>query len=260
MMSQFTASPFHGTARGGLREWRSLGPVCMLLLALGGCGVEPEPTPFFPIEPGRSWSYRVTTEHGESVKTSTYSASTFSPDIAADSVPDAPPRPYWAKRDSNGTEFYFALTENGVERFAKRRVVDFVPMADLPRRPVLPVPARTGAVWAIDSVAYLVGKTGVYGDHTETSWPVRLTFTINAIDAEITTPAGTFSQCLEVEGSGKIELYLDGRRGFVEVPIVQREWYAPGVGLVRLERTEDVAESDRYFGGRRVFELTRFSD
>lgn len=234
--------------------------VMVALLVLAACSGDAGPTPFFPLTPGLSWSYRVTTVHGSEVTVSTYFARSFTPEHSLDSVPDAPPRPYWAKRDSNGTEFFFAKSDEGVERFAKRRIVDFAPLPDLPRRPILPVPVREGAVWAADSQAFLVGKTGVYGDHTESSWPVRLTFSVTDIDAEIETPAGTFSRCLEVEGSGQIELYLDGRRGFVEVPIVQREWYAPGVGLVRLERTEDVAESDRYFGGSRVFELTRFTD
>jgi len=46
--------------------------------------------------------------------------------------------------------------------------------------------------------------------------------------------------------------------GFVNVPVVQTEWYAPGVGLVKLERTETIGKSI-YVGGKFSLDLESFS-
>ncbi len=228
--------------------------------ALIGCSDRDAPGVFFPLEPGMTWVYEVTTEQlGQETRTD-YESQAFRADLDRDDVPDAPDGPYWARRDSYGSEYFFARTESGIERIAKRRIVDSAPLPDLPRRPVLPLPAREGATWQVESFAYLIGKTGTYGDHTEASWPVRMAFSVLALDAEVETAAGVFSNCLLVEGTGSVELYLDGRRGFVEVPVTQTEWYAPGVGLVKLVREEEVAESDRFYGGTRTFELVYFED
>lgn len=247
-----------------MRRWqpsllRTLLALCAASV-LAGCADRDAPSVFFPLDPGMTWTYEVITEQrGQQVRTG-YQSQAFTADLSRDDVPDAPDGPYWARRDSHGSEYFFARSESGIERIAKRRIVDSGPLPDLPRRPVLPIPAREGVTWQVESFAYLIGKTGTYGDHTEASWPVRMAFSVLALDAEVETAAGVFTQCLMVEGIGSVELYLDGRRGFVEVPVTQTEWYAPGIGLVKLVREEAVAESDRFYGGTRTFELVDFED
>jgi hypothetical protein len=41
-------------------------------------------------------------------------------------------------------------------------------------------------------------------------------------------------------GTAQLNLYTDPVNGFNHVPLISREWYCQGVGLVRLEREERV--------------------
>ncbi len=56
-------------------------------------------------------------------------------------------------------------------------------------------------------------------------------------------PAGRFEHCVLAIGSYKMRLNLDPVIGAVAVPIVSREWYCPGRGMVKLVRSETVAPS-----------------
>ena len=77
-------------------------------------------------------------------------------------------------------------------------------------------------------------------------------------DAEIEVPAGRYSDC--VLAVGRASFHLDAETGFAasDVPIEQREWYCPGVGLTRLSRDERLTSGDRTItGGRIEIVLTR---
>jgi len=82
-----------------------------------------------------------------------------------------------------------------------------------------------------------------------------MTYRIDAVNVEITTPAGDFSDCLLVEGRAGIRLYVDAARTWRDVPLVTREWYCPKVGLVKLERVEPTP-SRLMTGGTYTMELT----
>ena len=46
--------------------------------------------------------------------------------------------------------------------------------------------------------------------------------------------------CLRVVGQARLNLYTDPVNGFTDVPLISREWYCKGLGLVKLEREEKV--------------------
>jgi hypothetical protein len=50
------------------------------------------------------------------------------------------------------------------------------------------------------------------------------------------------SPCLKVVGTARLNLYTDPVNGFTDVPLISREWYCRGHGLVRLEREERVPQ------------------
>jgi hypothetical protein len=69
---------------------------------------------------------------------------------------------------------------------------------------------------------------------------VHMTWRIEAVDDTVTTPQGTHQPCLRVVGRAELNLYTDPVNGFTNVPLVGREWYCQGVGLVKFEREETV--------------------
>ena len=60
-----------------------------------------------------------------------------------------------------------------------------------------------------------------------------------------------------VVGNGILPLYLDAVQGFKDIPIISREWYCKGVGLVKLER-EEILFSNFFSAGTIKMELTEF--
>ena len=79
-------------------------------------------------------------------------------------------------------------------------------------------------------------------------------YRIEAIDELVKTPAGEFTGCLRVGGRADIRLYVDEQFTWKDVPMLTREWYCPGVGLVRVERVE-VSPSKFIVGGTLAMEL-----
>jgi hypothetical protein len=86
---------------------------------------------------------------------------------------------------------------------------------------------------------------------------VLMTYIVEAMDETVAVPAGTFKSCARVAGNGNFTLYVDAVQGFRDVPIVNREWYCKGVGLVRVERTETL-QSAYYSTGLIKMELAAF--
>jgi hypothetical protein len=64
---------------------------------------------------------------------------------------------------------------------------------------------------------------------------------IEAVDDVVKLADGsTLSPCLRVRGEARLNLYTDPVNGFTDVPLISREWYCKGLGLVKLEREEKV--------------------
>ncbi|MEZ5453663.1 MAG: hypothetical protein R3E93_12740 [Thiothrix sp.] len=82
------------------------------------------------------------------------------------------------------------------------------------------------------------------------------------VDEQVEVPAGRFSFTALACWSKvrrNLTLYADPRKGDSQVHVTTREWYAPGIGLVRLEREEPL-DTDVYKGGKVTLELVEFDD
>ena len=83
-------------------------------------------------------------------------------------------------------------------------------------------------------------------------------YQIASLNDTVTVPAGVFRDCIKVTGEATLAMYVDPRSGTHEIPITTTEWYAAGVGLVRLERHEPLSTS-QFTGGKVVLVLTAYS-
>ncbi|MEQ8233124.1 MAG: hypothetical protein RKL32_15555, partial [Gammaproteobacteria bacterium] len=68
------------------------------------------------------------------------------------------------------------------------------------------------------------------------------------------TPAGRFDGCLLIEGRGNTSAEVGNYIGRAAINVTSREWFAPDVGLVRLER-EERTDAKALSAGRLVLEL-----
>jgi hypothetical protein len=146
------------------------------------------------------------------------------------------------RRHSAGVEFYLQQTDQGIRRVAVRADADGEAQPDEPPRWVLKAPYQVGTEWTTTTVPYLIQRRNEHPRELRHTHTVQLQWRIEAVDDTVETPAGAFSPCLRVEGVGQLNLYTDPVNGFTNVPIVSREWYCRGHGLVKFEREEVVPE------------------
>jgi hypothetical protein len=124
---------------------------------------------------------------------------------------------------------------------------------------VLSKPYQPGTNWQATTTAYVLQRRSeVPKEIRRTHKPFPMTYTIEALSEAVETPAGKFERCLRVGGRAAVRVYVDAQFSWRDIALIGREWYCPGVGLVRLER-EELSPSRFMLGGKLVMELTRWN-
>ena len=233
--------------------WRlSLTLLCLGLLS--ACD-QPADDDYFPLNQGLRWEYQLTIEHPQRLTTKPLIIEVTGKTLLKEQQVSI-------RSTSDGTDYYLTQQTDGVYRVAKRTLVESQPQRDAIPRMVLPLPISQakGKTWSTISQPYLIERVFEGLDvMTADSLQFPMAYTVLSLDETVELPAGQFSHCVLVEGQTDLSLYADARKGNSIVPITTREWYAPGVGLVKLEREEPL-DTEVYKGGKIVMELVRFED
>lgn len=232
---------------------RRLSILCCLSL-LQACD-KPATDDYFPLNQGLRWEYQLTIEHPERLETKALSIESAGETTFKNQTVSI-------RQTSDGTDYYLARQADGIYRVAKRTLVESKPQPDAIPRMVLPLPIAQakGKTWSAISQPYLIERVFEGMDvMTADSLQFPMTYSVLSLDETVELPAGKFSHCVLVEGQTDLSLYADARTGHSTVPITTREWYAPGVGLVKLEREEPL-NTEVYKGGKMVMELLQFED
>ncbi len=208
---------------------------------------------YFPLDKGRSWTYAVSTsldDHAKQVERLTISsrgAEKLGDEMAV------------RRHTSSGLDYFVRSDHSGVYRVASRTPLDRAPQADEPHRYVLQKPYAIGTQWKAMTTAYVLERRSeVPKEIRRTHKPFPMTYTIDALDESIEVPAGRFKGCLRVSGYAAVRLYVDAQFAWRDIGLTAREWYCPGVGLVRLER-EELSPSRFMVGGHLVMELSAWN-
>lgn len=229
----------------------------LTLALLVGCDRAPAPegeaAQWMPLAQGRSHTYRVTTVAGDATDVGT-AAPQFDEWTLSSLGPGAlmgwEGQTVWLRHHSEGVTYFLQASDQGIRRVATQADIDAEPTADPEPRWVLKTPIRVGTEWTTPTVPYLLTRKNEYPRELKHTHKLTMTWRIDSVDDTVTTPAGTHSPCLRVEGQGELNLYTDPVNGFRNVPIVGREWYCKGVGLVKFEREETVPKG--FMSGGRI--------
>lgn len=221
-----------------------------LLLLLAGCNGEALQG-YFPLDEGLQWHYRVT-------RSDPLGGHETSPLVLTNLGATTLDRePVFERRSSVGSHYYIDVRPEGYYRVAKRRVVDRRPRPDNPARMILPLPPRVGAHWRQTTATYLLKRVFPFHKTYQHRAAITMDFEVAATGLDVTVPAGSYHDCVRVEGEARIQIASDPRRGIAGVPLTQSEWYCPGVGLVRLTRQEKLySDQAAIIGGRLEMVLT----
>ncbi len=220
--------------RRGHAFW-TVGTVLVAVLGLGACGKSGDQSNYFPLTPGWSWSYRVSSEIRNVGKDRSH---TFVIDHRALTVDGqkVTPRMY-----QDGHVFYYAAGDDGVLLVADGGVGTQARAAQ-PDQYVLKYPLDIGTVWPVWSETRLLRRQ-VFSPNAVNMVPVitpiEITYTIEGKGDVVKVPAGTFLDCIRLRGTGTVVFDMGQPVGEVEIFVDTTEWFAPGVGLVKIIRKED---------------------
>lgn len=220
-----------------------------VLALLAGCK-EPPGSSLFPLEEGRRWTYRLSSEwENDTRERETVVLSNLGRDSALESGSA------WHRRSDTGLDYWLRADATGIYRVAAKSDVDAEPKPDPAPRFVLKAPIAVGTSWQTTTTTYLMRRNSEFPPEIRHAHPsVPVVWTIEALDDRVEVPAGRFEQCVRVKGLALLRLFADPVNGFKDMPLTTQEWYCPGVGLVKVERREP-ANSTFLTGGTMTMEL-----
>jgi hypothetical protein len=145
------------------------------------------------------------------------------------------------RHHSAGVSYYLKVDEQGIRRIATRTDIDNEPTADAEPIWVLKAPYQIGTEWTTPTVPYLIQRRNEHPRDLKYTHKAQMTWRIEAVDASVKLADGSTHQpCLRVVGQARLNLYTDPVNGFTDVPLISREWYCQGEGLVKFQREEKV--------------------
>lgn len=235
----------------------------LLVVTSSGCTSKEEEASWFPLSEGRSWTYQKTWVHAGESRVSRYSIETKQLNaeeknqIAAQVGEEA--SRIALRQTSSGTRYYLASNEEGIFRVAKQVLIEKQPRFDPVPKMVLPseVDLDVGATWEVETQPFALASTAAHIPWLPEANRFGLMYEIVDMDATVETVAGTFQHCIQVQGQAQISFYADPRLGYQDLLIQQTEWYAKGVGLVKLVRDEPL-DLEMYQGGQVILELISY--
>ncbi len=231
------------------------------LVFLQACDSTVSSTPYFPLDEGLKWEYQVSQTFSG---TNTIKKTSFSMENLGVSTIKNKKKTFdtYMRQGSDGNTYYLLNDDTGIHRVAKRTVVEFQPRFDEELRKVLPSHdvLEVGQLWNVDTGLYVVTGRPEFNTNIDLSEKnLNMVFEIQSLDDVVDVPAGVFENCIRVEGYASVTLYADPKLGYIDIPVIQTEWYAPNVGMVKMVRSEIISAAV-YQGGVRTFELKKFTD
>ena len=229
----------------GLAAW-------IIVAALSGCDKAAKSDDYFPLDEGLSWTYRVSTAlDGQEPQVETLTLSNRGSLSMGG-------QPAMRRHSDSGLDYWLRRDANGIYRIASRNPLDRYAVADEPERPVLMRPYAIGTQWQSLTTAYLLQRRSeVPKEIRRIHKPFPMVYAIDALDARVEVPAGRFERCMGVTGKATVRVYVDAQFAWRDIGLFTKEWYCPGVGLVRVER-EELSPSRFMMGGKVTLELTSY--
>lgn len=232
-----------------IRSW------CLLLVTatlLSACGGNDASTPYFPLEPGARWDYEVREKNAVTELSRQLTIRNLDP-IRVEG------NRYARRLASDGNEYWLAPADGALTRVGVRRAIDSAPVMDDKPRMVMQLPPTDGQWWEVETRPYILERVEPFRERfsQDESKRIALHMRVASLDDTVEVPAGRFEKCLRLEGTALLHVLADARVGASEVPVTHTEWYAPGVGLVKLVRTETL-DTQAIVGGSITMELVGF--
>lgn len=229
------------------------------LFAVTGCSPSIDKRDYFPLQEGLKWHYIVSEQYTDRIEPYDFYIENLGRSDGS-FIDKYFEMPVYVRRDGNGTKYYLLKAPDGIFRIAQQYIIDHSLRYDEPERMVLPSPDRFASsdTWYMESRTYALRGAAVDTVPDAEDLYFDMEYEINATNVSVEVPAGRFDGCIEIVGRATFSLYADPKLGYIDIEIKQTEWYAPGIGLVKLMR-EEPKQAGLFLGGNILFELKEFS-
>jgi hypothetical protein len=208
--------------------------LCAPLALLAACSGRDQGNEWFPLRVGDEQTLAVSYQMDEPREPEQWVMRVDEPVVFQD-------QPVAVRHHSAGVSYYLRADDQGVRRIATRTDIDSEPTADAEPMWVLKAPYAVGTEWTTATVPYLLQRRNEHPRDLKHTHKAQMTWRIEAVDDVVTLADGSEHRpCLRVVGQARLNLYTDPVNGFTDVPLISREWYCKGQGLVKLEREEKV--------------------
>lgn len=224
----------------------------LALLTLAGCGDRNDGSDYFPLTPGSQWQYRVERTTMDGVRHLRYliEVSAPAPQQAAD---------VRSRVTLDGQRYTYKLTDEGIYRLGVQRQRGPQLAEDTQQQLVMPAKLALDQQWqGRSSTAVLESSAPPWESLFRVQVPIEMHYRVASLDADVTTPAGDFDHCLLVSGRGTAATDFGSGIGTASIEVTSYEWYAPTVGLVRMEHHERTS-AKALSAGAVVMELDNWS-
>jgi hypothetical protein len=210
--------------------------VVAVLLVLTGC--KPAGTHYYPLEASHWWHYGVHDAILDERHHHRYLMHNAGRAAGTDNNT-------YLQTAQSGSADFLRYRGAGVERIARLRPGMRSPQAEREPHVLLPDTLSVGTTWKVTSTLALAeSRTFEPRDRIiARRLPVELHKQVVSLEAEVEVPAGRFEACLLIQGQGQARVPTDRGNGSATVSVEVREWYAAGVGLIKLERSEHSTSS-----------------
>lgn len=146
----------------------------------------------------------------------------------------------FVRRTHDGSLFFYQKTDDGINRVAVKRRTDREIQREASTHLIIPYPTEIGNAWQLETTTTILDRNiRAYERKVFTLvTPVTLHYTVESLDAIVSVPAGRFDRCLRIRGIGHTRVNPNVSVGVTNIEIETIDWYAPGVGLVKMVRKE----------------------
>ena len=227
------------------------------IILLTGCDQPAKENPLFPLAAGKRWTYQIETVYdAPDAKTTVQKLEMRN--LGSAELSDGTKA--WVRRSSNGHEYWLVTDDSGIQRVAMKSPTKDLAVMDEEPRTVLPQPLKVGTTWKIPTVPYILRRRNENPSefrYVSKYQNLPMVFTVADMNVKISTPAGDFENCTRVDGTMEMMLWNDAIFAYKPTPILSREWFCPGVGLVQVER-EEPTTAKLFQGGTMRMTLMKF--
>ncbi len=206
---------------------------------------------YFPLSKGYKWHYDVALITRDGLSNQKYILNNLGKG-------ELEGKPVYLRRSLDGTILYYTVNDEGIVYLGNVNDWELEQAFHADEQVVMHYPVSLDSEWEQITYTRLLKKTGP-PQKTEfrINAKVPLEVKVESLSEEVRVPAGQFKGCLKITMTGSTMKDAGNYVGLTLVNVKQTNWYAPGVGLIKMERIE-TTKSDALDKGSLLVELTEF--